>query len=161
MIILVFLHGTAIMHAGAVGRTRAQRVQQVVNREPGVADFSSYVPTEGAVAKLRYWSSQGARIVYMSSHRKASLVELDAAVLRKFGFPEGQIVHRGRLRSYAYIAGQVKPEVLIEDDCESIGGARNMIFPSLRPDLQARIKSIVVPEFGGLAHLPDDSSVLK
>ncbi len=161
MKILVFLHGTTIMHASAVGKTREQRVRQVVNREPGVADFSSYVPTEAAVAKLQNWSSQGATIVYLTSHRKLPLIELDAAVLRNFGFPQGEIVHRGRSRTYADVASQVKPDVLLEDDCESIGGPGNMVYPTLHPALQARIRSIVVPEFGGLAHLPDDPSALK
>ena len=160
MKILVFLHGTTIMHAGAVGRTREQRVQQVINGEASVADFSSYVPTEEAVSKLRNWASQGARITYLSSHRKPSLVDLDAAVLRTHGFPEGELRHRGASGTYAQIVEDVMPDIFIEDDCESFGGPRRMAFPSLRGELQARITSIVVPEFGGLAHLPDDLSAL-
>lgn len=160
MKMLVFLHGTTIMHASANGKTRQQRVQQVLDREPSVADFASYVPTEGSVSKLQNWAAQGARILYLSSHRKAPLVELDTNILRSHGFPPGEVLHRGPSGTYAGIVEEVMPDILIEDDCESFGGQKHMAYPNLSPDLQARIKSIVVPEFGGLEHLPDDLSAL-
>jgi hypothetical protein len=160
MKILVFLHGTIIMHATAIGKTRQQRLQQVLDREPNVADFASYVPTEGAVSKLQRWAGQGARLLYLSSHRKAPLVELDANVLRNHGFPAGEVLHRGPSGTYAQIVEDVMPDILLEDDCESFGGQKHMAFPNLGPELQARIKSIVVPEFGGLEHLPDDLSAV-
>src|SRR5574340_673652 len=141
MKILVFLHGTTLMHATAIGKTRIQRVQQVLDREPGVADFAAYVPTEGALSKLQSWAAQGARILYLSSHRKAPLVELDTNILRRHGFPAGDVLHRGPSDTYAQIVMDVMPDVLIEDDCESFGGQKNMAFPNLSPDLQARIKS--------------------
>ncbi|MFL5661861.1 MAG: hypothetical protein ACJ8BW_10990 [Ktedonobacteraceae bacterium] len=50
---------------------------------------------------------------------------------------------------------------MIEDDCKSIGGEPEMTFPQLQPELQASITSIVVKEFGGIDHLPDDLAVLK
>ena len=160
MKILVFLHGTTIMHATALGKTRQQRVQQVLDREQGVADFASYVPTEGAISKLLSWAAQGAQIVYLSSHRKAPLVELDTTVLRIHGFPAGEVLHRGASGTYAQIVEDVMPDVLLEDDCESFGGQKHMAFPNLSPELQGRIRSIVIPEFGGLDHLPDDLSGL-
>lgn len=160
MKILVFLHGTSIMHASAIGRTRQQRVQQVLERDPSVGDYSSYVPTEGAVAKVRSWAALGASILYLSSHRKSNLLELDKAILRQHGFPEGEVLNRGATGTYAEIVESAMPDVLVEDDCESFGGPKKMAFPKLRPELQARILSIVVPEFGGLEHLPDDPSAL-
>lgn len=160
MKLLIFVHGTILMHASAIGRTRAQRVQQILDHDPSAADFASYVPTEGAVARLRGWAAQGARILYLSSHRKDSLVGLDRSVLQNFGFPEGDVLHRGAAGTYAAIVQAVMPDVLIEDDCESFGGQKHMAFPNLPPELQSQIKSIVVPEFGGLSHLPADLSVL-
>ena len=70
MRLLVFLHGTVLMHAGGVGVTRAERVAQVRN-------------------------------------------------------------------------------------CESIGAAQTT-YPQIPSALRARIKSIVIPEFGGINHLPDN-----
>jgi hypothetical protein len=63
---------------------------------------------------------------------------------------------RGKMWSQGW-----RPGILIEDDCESIGGEPEMTFPQLQPELQASITSIVVKEFGGIDHLPDDLAVLK
>jgi hypothetical protein len=60
---------------------------------------------------------------------------------------------------YGQVAAREMPDVLIEDDCESVG-ASQITYPQIRPDLRARIKSIVVPEFGGIDHLPDDPQAL-
>lgn len=56
----VFLHGTALMHAGAVGVPRAERVAQVRSGHPMVRDYAAYVPVGDAVAKLRRWQDAGA-----------------------------------------------------------------------------------------------------
>ncbi|HET7421282.1 MAG TPA: hypothetical protein VFL27_12975 [Candidatus Dormibacteraeota bacterium] len=157
---LVFLHGTTIMHPSAIGRTRAERVEQVRRAEdPGLRDYGSYVPVGDAVAKLRRWQDQGAEIVYLSSHRNPDDVALDASVLERFGFPQGRILARRRGESYGDIAGREMPDLLIEDDCESTG-ASEITFPQIAPELRARITSIIVPEFGGLDHLPDALSEL-
>jgi len=52
------------------------------------------------------------------------------------------------------------PDILIEDDCESIGGESEMIYPHIREDLKQKIKSIVVKEFQGIDHLPDSLTAL-
>jgi len=90
--ILVFLQGTILMHQSALGRARAERVQQVRNGDPSVNDLTSYVPVGNAVAKLRAWSEQGAEIVYLSAHRKPQTVEQDKRVLQEYGFPDGPIL---------------------------------------------------------------------
>jgi hypothetical protein len=156
MKIIVFLHGTAIMHKNAVGQTRLERVRQVLNGEESVIDFSSYVPVEDVVPKLLNWKSQGAEIVYLSSHRKTEDVEQDRAVLKRHGFPVGPVLYRRASQNYADVAEQALPDILIEDDCESIGGAKHMTYPHIRPELQAKMRSVVVREFGGIGHLPDD-----
>jgi len=52
------------------------------------------------------------------------------------------------------------PDILIEDDCESIGGESEMTYPHIREDLKQKIKSIVVKEFQGIDHLPDSLTAL-
>lgn len=55
MKIMVFLHGTAIMHKNAVGRMREERVKQVLGRrDESLYDFASYVPVDNAVRKLQF-----------------------------------------------------------------------------------------------------------
>jgi hypothetical protein len=154
--ILVFLQGTAITHPGGVGRTREERVGQVlVGADPGLRDAAAYVPVDGAAAKLRRWHEQGAAIDYLSAHRDPELVAADATVLRRHGFPPGRVLSRAPGESYGAVAARARPDVLVEDDCESIGGTAEMTYPQIQPELRARIKSVVVPEFGGIDHLPD------
>ena len=69
MRLLVFLHGTVLMHAGGVDVTRAERVAQVRAKHPTVREYAAYVPVGGAVAKLRRWQDAGAVVGYLSSHR--------------------------------------------------------------------------------------------
>lgn len=159
MRLLVFLHGTVLMHSGGIGETRAKRVAQVRTGHPTVGDYAAYVPVDGAVAKLRRWQDAGARIDYLSSHRDPGDVAIDASVLRAHGFPAGRVLARQPGESYGDVAGREAPDVLIEDDCQSIG-ADQITYPQIPPGVRVRIKSIVIPEFGGLDHLPDNPQAL-
>jgi hypothetical protein len=160
MRLLIFLHGTVIMHPGASGRTREERVAQVrTGADPALHDYAAHVPVDNAVVKLQCWREQGAQIDYLSSHRNSGDVAKDASVLQKYGFPSGRVLAREGGEGYGEVAGQEMPDVLIEDDCESIG-ADEITFPQIQPELRARIKSIIVPEFGGIDHLPDSLQAL-
>ena len=81
MKILIFLHGTTIMHRGALGQSREERVRQVLASEKSVREYESYVPVGNAVKRLQRWHHQGAEIIYLSSHRNPINVEKDRAVL--------------------------------------------------------------------------------
>ncbi len=155
MKILVFLHGTTIMHRGAVGHSREERVQQVITGEESVHDYEMYVPVGNAVEKLHRWHNQGAEIIYLSSHHNPINVEKDRAVLNRYSFPHGEVLFRQDRQAYKDVAEVVLPDVLIEDDCESIGGEAQMVYPHIAPALQQKITSIVVREFEGIDHLPD------
>lgn len=160
MKIMVFLHGTVIMHKSALGRSREERVKQVIDRENSVLDFTSYIPVDNAVAKLSSWHEQGAEISYLSSHKKIEDIQKDKSVLRKYNFPNGEILFRKSGEDYKDIVERIIPNLMVEDDCESIGGEKEMVYPHLKPEVRLRTKSIVVKEFGGLDHLPDEMSDL-
>src|SRR3989338_4009957 len=161
MKILVFLHGTLIMHKSAEGKSREERVRQVKSKDPSVLDYASYIPVGNSVEKLKSWQEQGAEILYLSSHETAEDVEKDRLVLEKYDFPKGQIFYRQNGESYKDIAEKIIPNVEIEDYCESIGGENEMTITFVKPEIKRRIKSIVVKEFGGIDHLPDEISKLK
>jgi hypothetical protein len=155
MKLLVFLHGTAIMHKAALGHSREERVRQGIDKDPSVYDYTSYVPVGNVVQKLKHWEQQGAIIAYLSSHTDAEDAEKDKSVLTRYNFPEGEIYFRRNKETYADVAEKVMPNILIEDDCESIGGKKEMTYPHLRSEVKTKIKSIVVKEFGGIDHLPN------
>jgi hypothetical protein len=160
MKIMVFLHGTTIMHGNAVGRPREERVKQVIDGDESLYDFAAYVPVENAAAKLKVWEKQGAEMLYLSSHKIIDNIVVDEAVLRRHCFPDGQVLYRQNGEQYKDVAERVLPDILIEDDCESIGGEKEMAYPNINPEVKAKIKSIVVKEFGGIDHLPDDLNEL-
>jgi hypothetical protein len=162
MKILVFLQGTTITHRKAGGRTREEAVEQVVLADESLHDWASYIPAGNATGKLQEWKRQGATICYMSSHKNAEDVKKDQAVLKRYNFPDGQVFYRRTGEEYKDVVERIRPlpDVIVEDDCESIGGAIEMVYPNLKPELKDRIKSIVVREFGGIDHLPDTISEL-
>ena|SRR6266566_6462961 len=160
MRLIIFLHGTVIMHPSASGRTREERVAQVrIGADPTLHQYVKYVPIDNAVAKLGRWREQGVQIDYLSSHRSSGDVAKDDLVLQRYGFPYGRVLARADGEGYGQIAAREMPDVLIEDDCESIG-ANEITYLQIRPELRSRIKSIIIPEFGGIDHLPDASESL-
>lgn len=99
--------------------------------------------------------------MYLTSRTHSDEIEDIRFVLHKFGFPEGELFFRQEGEAYKDVAERVLPDIIVEDDCESIGGEVEMTYPHIRPDIKARIKSIVVPEAGGIDHLPDDIATLR
>ncbi len=156
MEIMIFLHGTAIMHKSGLGETPAERVKQVEENDPSVHEYDSYVPVGEANKKISGWASQGAGIIYLSSHQKMEDIHKDIQVLNKYNFPDGHVMYRHGAETYAQVAEKVMPNVLIEDDCRSIGGEVEMTYPHINPEKKELIKSIVVKEFSGIDNLPDD-----
>ena len=141
MKILVFTEGTATKHPS----------------EQQFFDVETFVPTAGAVDKLTKWREQGAEISYLTSRRSSEHLQAVEATLRRFEFPPGELFFRREGEGYVDVVRRVAPDVLIEDDCRSIGWDE-VITPTLKAGW--RIKGIIVPEFGGLAHLPDDHQEL-
>jgi hypothetical protein len=65
----------------------------------------------------------------------------------------GELCARRPGEDYLDVVQRVDPDVLVEDDCLSID-PDEVITPKLDPGWG--IEGIVVTEFNGLAHLPDD-----
>jgi len=167
MKILIFLQGTILMPKSEIGKTRGEIVQQVKAQGEAIRDFGSYVPISNAVEKLKNWAKQGATILYLSSlteNKKArgdeivgkEGLKMDQEVLGKYDFPKGEIYHRQKGETYTQIAERIIPDILIEDDCESIGGEKEMTITFIKPEVRQKIKSVVIKEFGGIDYLPDD-----
>ena len=87
-------------------------------------------------------------------------MEKNERLLRSLDFAPGLLYHGGPDESYARVVERVGPDVYIEDDCESIGGEAEMATPHLNAEVRSQITCIVVPEFGGIDHLPDNPAAL-
>ncbi|MEK7121666.1 MAG: hypothetical protein AAB857_03080 [Patescibacteria group bacterium] len=155
MKILVFTEGTILTHQSDIGLTREDIVKKVMNKEKTVRDFAHYVPIGNAVDKIKKWADWGAQIVYMTSRKSQKEVSDIQNVLDQNSFPKGVLEYRKMGEEYKDVAERVMPDVLIEDDCESIGGEIEMSYPHIKDELRARIRSVVVKEFFGIDNLPD------
>ncbi len=167
MKILVFTEGTLFIGADVVHLTREERIQACKEDLARIAaggepiDYGASVPAGNAAAKLQAWRRQGAEIMYLTSRTSSNEIEDVRSILRKFGFPEGELFFCQEGEAYKDVAERVLPDIIVEDDCECIGGEVQMTYPHIRPDIKARIKSVVIPEAGGIDHLPDDITLLR
>lgn len=161
MKLLIFTEGTIIMHTDAKGNSREEIIRQsrkAIN--PSLRDWKTYIPIGNSLKKLQTWKEQGAEILYLTSRTTEHEVAQIKEVLIKNGFPEGQLFFRKPGEHYGLVAERILPNILIEDDCESIGGKKEMVYTHIKPHLQKKITLIVVREFEGIDHLPDDISNL-
>ncbi len=169
---MIFLQGTIIMHSAASGQTREQIIQQVIEQEDSVRDFNNYIPIGKAPLKINNWVRSGAEICYLSALTKDKKVrgdeivgkrglKADNNVLSRYNFPASKIYHRESGETYKDIVERVRPDILIEDDCASIGGEKEMAYPYIAKDIQKKIKWIKVKEFGGIDFLPDSLQELN
>ena len=182
MNILVFTEGTVLIFKKGEQLSREERLemsrQAGVQREENtlafennstvpfteegsVYDFTSYVPIGKAVEKLQDWKNQGVTISYLTSRRTKGEIETIQHLLEKYNFPDNKnIFYRKQGEEYKDVAERVMPDILIEDDCASIGGEKEMTYPHIRQDLQKKIKSVIIPEFTGIDNLSDDITKL-
>jgi hypothetical protein len=143
MKILVFTEGTIIMHKD----------------EKSIGDFNSHVKIGDAPKKITQWKKHGATIFYMTSRTKIKEIGSIRNVLKQNNFPEGELLYRKKGEEYSDIAERIMPDILVEDDCASIG-ADEMTYPKIKKSLKSKIKSVVVKEFKGIDHLPNDPAEL-
>jgi hypothetical protein len=160
MKILVFTEGTILMHYNAKGFSREEIVEQSKNRtDSSLSDWRTYIPIGNSANKITAWKENGNEIIYLTSRKLESEINAIREVLRKYDFPEGKLLFRRAGEEYKDVAEKLVPDVLIEDDCESIGGRQRMTYTHIKTDLQQQIKLITIKEFEGIDHLPDNLSL--
>ena len=147
------------MHSSLKDLTREERVKKTKKRPRLLPNnfFKEEIPNCNAVKKLRFWKKQGAEIYYLTSRVTKKQVDDIRNVLGRYDFPDNiNLLFRKKGEEYKNVAERVMPDILIEDDCESIGGKKEMTYTHIKPSLKKRIKLIEVKEFGGIDHLPDN-----
>ena len=110
--------------------------------------------------KLKTWEEHGATIVYLSSKRKEETLDKVRRALNEGGAPRGELFFRKENEHYGQTAERALPDIIVEDDCKSIGGTAQMTYPMLKSEIRPKVKHVVVPEFEGIDHLPDDPNKL-
>lgn len=154
--LLVFTEGTIIMHPSGKNLPREQIVEQVKNNDETIHKYINYIPIGNAVQKLTSWYTLGAEIYYLTSRKTLDEINQIQHVLIRYKFPSGMLLWRKEGEEYKDVAENLMPDILVEDDCESIGGLNEMTYTHIKDDIKQKIKLVAVREFGGIDHLADD-----
>lgn len=149
---LIFTDGTILIHSSKIIPKLGGFKDKSKIKDPTYFDLNTYVSIDNAVKKLNTWVSTGVTLSYLSPRKNNKELEEERSILRKNKFPKGRLYHRKGNEEYKEIVERIKPNILIEDDCRSIG-KNEIITPKLTPKL--KIKCIVVKEFNGIDHLPN------
>lgn len=123
-------------------------------------NHNGYIPIGNAVKIIKTWQQQGANIIYCTSRKKSQADDI-ANLLKIYGFVGSFLVSREQKESYKDIVEMLRPDILIEDDCKSIGGGWQRCITKVNKEVKEKILSIVVPEFKGIDNLPVDIEQLK
>lgn len=123
-------------------------------------NHNSYIPIGNSVKIIKSWQQQGANIIYCTSRKKKQADDM-ATLLNRYGFTGSFLVSREPKESYKDLVETLQPNILIEDDCKSIGGAWQMCITKVSPEIKEQIRSIIVPEFQGIDNLPANIEGLK
>lgn len=118
-------------------------------------NIKRYHPINGCAEKIRHWENQGAEIVYLTSRKSNSSVEFIKNTLLRNGFVGSFLYYRTNQDEYKDIVEKIRPRILIEDNCRSIGGSWQMCITRVEKKIKQDITSIILKEFTGLRHLPD------
>jgi hypothetical protein len=125
-------------------------------------EFRAYIPNGKVVQKLQGWKDQGADIYYLTSRTTSEEIDDIRYVLTTYHFPQVQnLLFRKDGQEYKDVVEVLVPDIFIEDDCASIGGEAEMTYPHIKPEVQEKIHSIVVPEFANIDYLPEHISDLS
>lgn len=117
-------------------------------------NLAAYIPISNSVNMIKSWQEQGAEVMYFTSRRTLKQVEEIKEILSNYNFPGDYLYYREKGQNYKDIVEMVVPDILIEDDCKSIGGKGQMCITHVKSDVKDRVKSVVVEEFKGIDHLP-------
>lgn len=108
-----------------------------------------YKPIVNAVEVINSLHGKG-HDIFLCSYVRRNRYNFIKSVIDFYGIDYTEILCRDKCEGYSDIVERVCPDVLIEDDCKSIGGVKKCCINGVREYIRANIKSIIVPEFSGI-----------
>lgn len=116
---------------------------------------NGYKPIGNAVNTVNALYDKG-HSVYLCSYVRESRYKFIKSVIDFYGMKYTEILCRKKGEQYSEIVERIKPDILIEDDCASIGGLKNCCITNVKDEIKLKIKSVIVPEFGGIDNIKID-----
>lgn len=114
-----------------------------------------YQPIGNAVEIVNTWYEKGCEIYLLSYVRKARY-NFIKSVVDFYSMRYTEILCRREGETYSEIVENLKPNILIEDDCKSIGGLKECCITDVKDEIKADIQSVIVPEFSGIDSITID-----
>lgn len=111
--------------------------------------MTTYIPINNAIETLKKWQEEGYEVIYLTSLKGRRAMKM-AQHLDELGFTGSMVGYRQKNQDYATLIKEEFPDILIEDNCLSVGGEQNMCYNLLSDELKKEIKHIVVEEFKGI-----------
>uniref|UniRef100_UPI004057A7C3 hypothetical protein n=1 Tax=Agathobacter sp. TaxID=2021311 RepID=UPI004057A7C3 len=108
-----------------------------------------YKPIGNAVDIVNTWKKEG-HDIYLCSYVRKRRYNFVKRIIDFYGMKYTEILCREKGEQYSEIVERIKPDILIEDDCKSIGGQKEWCITNVREEIKAGIYSIIVPEFKGI-----------
>lgn len=112
-------------------------------------NVNKYIAIDNAIEKIKSWQEEGYEIIYLTSQKGKKAMGM-AQRLDELGFTGSMVGYRQSRQDYATLIKEERPDILIEDDCKSIGGSEHMCYSQLDENLKKSLKHIVVEEFKGI-----------
>lgn len=108
-----------------------------------------YEPIGNAVQIVNALYDKGYEI-YLCSYVRKARYHFIKSIMDFYGMKYTDILCRDKGETYSEIVEHLSPDILIEDDCKSIGGEKKCCITNVKEEIKANIQSIIVPEFGGI-----------
>lgn len=94
--------------------------------------------------------------IYLCSYVRKNRYRFIKSIMDYYKVKYTQILCRDKGEQYCDLVERVRPDILIEDDCASIGGEKEWCITNVREDIRKNIKSIIVEEFRGIDHIDNE-----
>ncbi len=108
-----------------------------------------YTPIGNAVEIVNGLQKQGYEI-YLCSYVRKRRYKFIKRIIDFYGMKYTEILCREKGEQYSEIVERIKPDILVEDDCKSIGGQKEWCITDVREEIKVGIRSIIVPEYKGI-----------
>ena len=114
-----------------------------------------YKPIGKAVKIINDLYEQGNEI-YLCSYVRTYRHRFIESIMNYYGVHYTAILCRDKNEEYSNLVEQLIPDILIEDDCKSIGGEKEWCITKVNNNIKKKIKSIIVKEFEGIDALENN-----
>lgn len=112
-------------------------------------EFEAFALLGNAVEIVNTWQNEG-HDIYLCSYVRKGRYDIIKSIIDFYGMKYTDILCRSKGEQYREIVEQLKSDILIEDDCKSIGGHKESCITNVKKELKSKIQSVIVPEFKGI-----------